>query len=216
MVTLPDGTFMIMNGAKQGVAGFGLAAKPNLQALLYTPTAPVGQRVSILGTTTIARLYHSEATLMQDGRVLVSGSDPEDGVNPEELRMELYVPPYLSQGLRQPVVTIPVTEWAYGGMYMVNVQLFQGTTPSKISIVAATSSTHGNTMGNRILFPTFSCGLGACTVTAPPNAFVSTPGWAQIFAFDGPTPSNGVFVRIGGDPANIGAWPNMPGFTPPG
>ena len=78
MVPLPDGTYMIMNGAQQGVAGFGLATDPNLQALLYDPTQPLGSRISILNTTIVARMYHSEAILLPDGRVLISGSDPED------------------------------------------------------------------------------------------------------------------------------------------
>jgi hypothetical protein len=75
MSALPDGTFMILNGAKQGVAGFGLATDPNLNALLYDPTRPVGQRISILNNTIVARLYHSEATLLPDGRVLVRSAD---------------------------------------------------------------------------------------------------------------------------------------------
>lgn len=60
---LPDGTYLIVNGAQQGVAGFGLATNPNLQALLYDPSQPVHQRISILNTTIVARLYHSEATV---------------------------------------------------------------------------------------------------------------------------------------------------------
>ena len=60
---LPDGTFLIVNGAHQGVAGFGLATDPNLSALLYDPTQPVGSRISILNNTIVARLYHSEATV---------------------------------------------------------------------------------------------------------------------------------------------------------
>lgn len=60
MAPLPDGTFMILNGAHQGVAGFGLASSPNLNALLYDPAKPVNQRISILGNTIVARLYHSE------------------------------------------------------------------------------------------------------------------------------------------------------------
>ena len=32
MAALPDGTFMILNGTHQGVAGFGLASDPNLNA----------------------------------------------------------------------------------------------------------------------------------------------------------------------------------------
>ncbi len=215
MVSLPDGTFMILNGAHQGVAGFGLAIDPNFNALLYDPTQPVGSRFSILGNTTIARMYHSEATLLPDGRVLVSGSDPQTPGLPEELRIEVYIPPYLSQGLTQPVVTVPNTDWSYGGQYQINVQLFQGQT-LRVSLVAAVSSTHGNAMGGRLIFPTFTCQGNVCTVTAPPNAKVSPPGWHQLFILDGPTPSHSVFIRIGGDPGKIGNWPNLPGFTPPG
>ena len=219
MVALPDGTFMILNGAQAGVAGFGLASDPNLSALLYDPSQPVGSRISILGTTTIARLYHSEATLLPDGRVLISGSDPQTPGFPEELRIEVYIPPYLNSGHTQPVVTIPNKDWTYGGQFQINVQLFQGTTSGpgmRVSLVAATSSTHGNTMGGRVLFPAFSCGGNTCTVTAPPNANVSPPGWHQLFILDGPTPSHGVFIRIGGDPGLIGEWPALPGFNPPG
>src|ERR1700761_3841683 len=98
MVALPDGTFMILNGAQHGVAGFNGADSPNLSALLYDPSQPVGTRISILNTTTIARLYHSEATLLPDGRVLISGSDPQTNFQngtaefPEELRIEAYTP----------------------------------------------------------------------------------------------------------------------------
>jgi hypothetical protein len=89
MVSLPDGTFLILNGAEQGFAGFGLANSPNLGAVLYDPTQPIGSRMSILNNTIVARLYHSEATLLPDGRVLVSGSDPETVKYPEEFRIEV-------------------------------------------------------------------------------------------------------------------------------
>ncbi|KAI0315679.1 copper radical oxidase [Amylostereum chailletii] len=217
MVALPDGTFMIMNGAQQGVAGFGLATDPNFSALLYDPTQPIGQRISILNTTTIARMYHSEATLLPDGRVLVSGSDPQTPGLPEELRIEVYIPPYLNQGLTQPSFTITETDWAFNGEYSITVQLPHGTTSTmRVSLIAATSSTHGNAMGARTIFPDFSCSGNSCTITAPPNAFVSPAGWHQLFILDGPTPSTSHWVRIGGDPGQLGNWPDAPGFTRPG
>ncbi|KAJ7659245.1 copper radical oxidase [Mycena polygramma] len=217
MVGLPDGTFLILNGAVQGVAGFGLATEPNLGALLYDPAMPFNQRISILNTTIVARLYHSEAILLPDGRVLVSGSDPEDNLNPEEFRIEVYIPPYLSQGHTQPSFNITNTDWAYGSQRTITVTLHQGTPSTmKVSLIAATSSTHGNTMGSRTIFPAFSCVGNTCTITAPPNAFVSPPGWHQLFILDGPTPSHSAWVRIGGDPAEIGNWPDLPDFMVPG
>ncbi|KAF8908562.1 copper radical oxidase with WSC domains [Gymnopilus junonius] len=224
MVPLPDGTMMIMNGATQGVAGFGLATNPNLNALLYDPTQPIGSRISILNTTIVARMYHSEATLLPDGRVMVSGSDPQTNFPngtveyPEEFRVEVYIPPYLNQGFKQPTFTLPKNDWTYGSQNTItNVNLFQGTTSTlRISLVAATSSTHGNAMGARTIFPAFSCSGTTCTITAPPNTGVSPPGWHQLFILDGPTPSHSQWVRIGGDPAALGNWPNLPGFTTPG
>ncbi|KAJ6514787.1 glyoxal oxidase N-terminus-domain-containing protein [Mycena vulgaris] len=222
-VGLPDGTFLILNGAVQGTAGFGLATDPNLRALLYDPTMPFNQRISILSTTIVARLYHSErpnvdkAILLPDGRVLVSGSDPLTPVNPEEHRIEVYIPPYLAQGFTQPSFNLTDTDWAYGSNHKIEVTLHHGTPSTmKVSLIAATSSTHGNSMGSRTLFPPFSCIRNTCTITAPPNAFVSPPGWHQLFILDGPTPSHSAWVRIGGDPAGLGNWPNLPGFTLPG
>ncbi|KAH9896068.1 hypothetical protein C8Q73DRAFT_463729 [Cubamyces lactineus] len=214
---LPDGTFLIVNGAQQGVAGFGLATDPNLQALLYDPSQPVGSRISILNTTIVARLYHSEATLLPDGRVLISGSDPETPGFPEETRVEVYIPPYLADGRQQPSFTVDQQDWEYGGQYTIHVDLKEGTTDTmRVSLIAATSSTHGNAMGMRTIFPEFSCNGNTCTVTAPPNAFVSPPGWHQLWVLDGPTPSHSNWVRIGGDPAELGNWPNFPDFTRPG
>ncbi|KAJ7025972.1 galactose oxidase [Mycena alexandri] len=217
MVGLPDGTFLILNGALQGVAGFGLANTPNLGALLYDPAMPFNRRISILNTTIVARLYHSEAILLPDGRVLVSGSDPESGVQPEEFRIEVYIPPYLAQGFTQPSFDITDTDWAYGSKNEITVTLHHGKTSTmKVSLIAATSSTHGNAMGSRTIFPKFSCVKNTCTITAPPNAFVSPPGWHQLFILDGPTPSHSTWVRIGGDPAQIGNWPDFSDFTVPG
>jgi hypothetical protein len=224
MAPLPDGTFFIANGAHQGVAGFGLATDPNLSALLYNPEKPLGQRISKLNSTIVARMYHSEAILLPDGRVMISGSDPQTNNNdgtvkyPEEFRIEVYVPPYLNQGFRQPEFNISNTDWAYNGKYTItNVKLYQGTTANmRISLLSASSSTHGNSMGSRTIFPAFTCAGTTCTITAPPNAGVSPPAWHQLFILDGPTPSHSKWVRIGGDPAKLGNWPDLPGFTRPG
>ncbi len=89
MVPLPDGTVLIVNGAQKGKAGFAAATDPNLEAVLYDPSRPVGTRFSNVGSTTIARMYHSEATLLPDGRVLISGSNPADSNFPDEYRVEV-------------------------------------------------------------------------------------------------------------------------------
>jgi hypothetical protein len=215
MAPLPDGTFIIINGAHFGVAGFASSRDPNLTPVLYDPSKPVGQRMRNLASTNIARLYHSEATLLPDGSVLVSGSDPRDPNYPQEYRHEKFMPPYLLAGLQRPAFAVGNNQWAYGVKYAIKVK-----SPSmanlRISLVGATSSTHGNTMGARTIFPEFNCVGFACLVTAPPNSGVCPPGWFQMFVLDGPTPSKGIWVRIGGDPGQLGNWPPGPVFTKPG
>jgi hypothetical protein len=215
-----------MNGALQGVAGFQGANYPNLNAVLYDPSKPDNQRMSVMANTTIARLYHSEATLLPDGRVLVTGSDPEMPVNeannftplyPQEYRVEVFYPPYLLSGLTKPTFTMSGHDFAYGATFTIAVTLHQGTTAGmRVSLLAAVSSTHGNSMGMRTIFPAFTCSGNTCTVTTPPNGHVSPPGWHQLFVLDGPTPSNSQWVRIGGDPAELGNWPDYPDFDVPG
>lgn len=215
MVGLPDGRYLILNGAVNGRAGFGLATNPNKGAVMYDPSKPVGSRMTQLANSTIARLYHSEAVLMNDGRVLVSGSDPQDQINPEEYRLEYFSPDYILSGAAKPTFTIENKDWAYGETVPFTLTSdFTGDV--KVSLIAAVGSTHGNNMGQRTIFPELSCSGSSCTVTAPPNARVSPPAWYMLFVLDGPTPSHSVWVRIGGDPAKIGNWPDIDGFTFPG
>ena len=215
MATLPDGTFLILNGAEIGEAGFGLAENPNLNAVLYDSRKPKHQRMSIMGNTTIARLYHSEAVLMDDGRVLVSGSDPQDnGKHPQEYRMEVFLPPYLLSGAAKPTFTLAQNDWAWETDYSFTVGASTNTANVKVSLLGSESSTHGSSMGARILFPRVVCTGQTCKVTSPKGPYVAPVGWYRMFVLDGPTPSMAKWVRIGGDPAKLGNWPNAPAFQP--
>jgi len=213
---LPDGTYLIANGAHHGVAGFGLATSPNLNALLYDPSKPVGSRITIMANTTVARLYHSEAITLLDGRVLISGSDPEDGVNPEEYRVEVFMPPYLLSGKPRPSYTVASTDWAYGQTYAFTLGGSPVNGAISVTLLGAVGSTHGNSLGARTLMPAFSCAGTSCSVTAPPNAYIAPPGWYQFHVLDGGIPAVAVYVRIGGDPAALGIWPKYGDFLKPG
>ncbi|EAQ93303.1 hypothetical protein CHGG_01538 [Chaetomium globosum CBS 148.51] len=217
MAPLPDGTYLIANGALHGVAGFGLGVGPNLNALIYNPEKPLGSRITVAANTTIARMYHSEAITLLDGRVLISGSNPEDGVNPEEYRVEVFMPPYLLSGKPRPTFTIANKDWAWG---QTGIPFTLGAAARNGAITAtllgSVSSTHGNSMGARTLMPRVSCTGTSCTVDAPTTANIAPPGWYQFFVLDGGVPAVGVYVRIGGDPAQIGNWPQGPDFTTPG
>lgn len=215
MTALPDGTYLILNGAHQGFGGFGLAQDPNHNAVLYDPSKPVNTRFTVMANTTIDRLYHSEAILLDDGRVLVSGSDPEDDRHVQEYRVEVFIPPYLMGNPTPPTITIAdsAKDWAYS--QKVTFTVSQNVV--KVSLLGAGASTHGNMMGQRTIFPAVTCSGTTCTVTAPPNTHVCPPGWFQMFALDNNgVPSTAVWIRIGGDPAGLGNWPKAPDFMIPG
>ncbi|KAA8569468.1 hypothetical protein EYC84_001099 [Monilinia fructicola] len=218
LASLPDGTTLILNGAHHGVAGFGLGSDPNLNAVLYDPRLPINSRMSIMANTSVARLYHSEAILLLDGRVMVSGSDPQENVHPEEYRVEVFTPPYLLSGLPRPSFFLNNTDWAYSQNIPFSISSnFTSTSNIVVSILGSVVSTHGNSMGQRTLFPQMACGFNStCTITAPPNAHICPPGWYMVFILDGPTPSIGQWVRIGGDPGKLGNWPKAPDFDIPG
>jgi hypothetical protein len=85
-----------------------------------------------LASTTIARLYHSEAALMLDGSVVVSGSDPQDWSFPQEYRIERFSPPYLLNGQIRPGFTLPEKDWAYKLGYRI---VLKGTASTNMKIV---------------------------------------------------------------------------------
>jgi hypothetical protein len=217
MAPLPDGTYLIANGAQHGVAGFGLGTQPNLNALLYDPNKPLGSRITVMANTTIARMYHSEAITLLDGRVLISGSNPEDGKNPEEYRVEVFLPPYLLSGKPRPTFSITNKDWAHG---QTGIPFTLGAPAQNgeitVTLLGSVSSTHGNSMGARTLMPRIQCTGTSCTVDAPTTANIAPPGWYQMFVLDGGIPAVGTYVRIGGDPAKLGNWPQAAGFSVPG
>jgi hypothetical protein len=138
-----------------------------------------------MANTTIARMYHSEAVLMDDGRVLVSGSDPQDnGKHPQEHRLEVFLPPYILSGAAQPKFDLPQNDWVWEADYSFTITSSSGGA-IKVSLLGSESSTHGSSMGARILF-----------------------------VLDGPTPSHAKWVRIGGDPGKLGNWPTAAAFKP--
>jgi hypothetical protein len=64
--------------ASGGEGGGGQGRGSVMEAWLYDPNAPVGQRFTILAATTIQRHYHSVAFLLPDGDIFVAGSEQSE------------------------------------------------------------------------------------------------------------------------------------------
>lgn len=119
-----------------GTAGYGnttftigqsYATSPVLSPIIFDPSAPAGNRWNRngLSPSTIPRMYHSVATLMPDGSVFVSGSNPNSDYNisttyPTEYRVETFYPSYYNE--RRPEPQALPTQLSYGGNFF-NVSL---------------------------------------------------------------------------------------------
>ncbi|TAQ89518.1 hypothetical protein B7494_g2162 [Chlorociboria aeruginascens] len=211
---LADGTVIFLNGGSSGAQGFGLMKDPALEALLYDPKAALGQRFSVLATSTIPRLYHSVALLLLDGTLMITGSNPveqpmltPDADNPyvTEFRVENYVPPYLqgdnankrptnvvlsSGTLKTDSSTFTVAFTAPAGGQAVRFVLYHGG-----------FITHSVHMGHRMMdLDTTGWVAGATsqklTVTSPPNNNVAPPGPYVVYILVDGIPAVGQFVSV--------------------
>lgn len=137
-ILLPDGKVLLLNGARIGAGGGQNADDPVLEPVMYTPWLNKGERFARLNAkTSIPRMYHSVATLLPSGEVLIAGGnspvgfDPvgknwwpgapiytcdgksymnlqqKTGLYPTEYRVEIFSPPYMNSNNRPIISAIP-------------------------------------------------------------------------------------------------------------
>ncbi|KAI9152903.1 hypothetical protein LWI28_002740 [Acer negundo] len=210
MVMLPTGDVLIINGAQAGTQGFEMASNPCLYPLLYRPDQPVGLRFMTLTPGTVARLYHSTANLLPDGRVLLAGSNPHyfykfKAEYPTELRIEAFSPEYLSPdraNLRPAIEEIPETV-RYGEAFDVFVSVPLSVVGIlEVNLGNAPFATHSFSQGQRLVKLTVtpsvpdSAGRYRVGCTAPPNAAVAPPGYYMAFVVNQGVPSVARWVHL--------------------
>jgi len=149
------------------------------------------------------RLYHSNALLLPDASVLVSGGGATVplGTGPSDnLDAEIYYPPYLftasGQRAPRPVVTA-VPDWADIGK-VIAVDVANATSVSRVTLVKTGASTHSYNMDQRFVDLTFAANGLNLSVQMPSHASDATPGYYQLFVFDqAGVPSVARVIRIG-------------------
>ncbi|WP_233201991.1 galactose oxidase early set domain-containing protein [Cryobacterium sp. Y11] len=172
LVSLPDRTVLAADGAK-----YNRSDNVNTAAI-YDPEA--GLWKSIEGDP-IGRNYHSSATLLPDGRVVVLGSNPVD--NSFELKISVYSPPYLYKGERPTASGMP-TAAQYGDSFPITVT---GDVVSA-SLTAPMSPTHQTDTNARLVDLPIAGTGSSRVVQIPANPNLLPPGPYLLTVLD----SNGV------------------------
>jgi hypothetical protein len=171
-VLLPDHTVLACGGSRQEE----MADLATLDAEIYNPATNTW---AVVARAQVPRLYHSIALLLPDGRVVTAGSNPMR--QSEELRMEIYSPPYLHRGPRPLIAGVP-QEITYGAP--VQVQTADAATIQWVSLIRPGATTHSSNCEQRLVDLAFQVAAGALnvTVTAEPN--LAPPGWYMLFITD--------------------------------
>ncbi|CAN8252368.1 unnamed protein product [Cochlearia groenlandica] len=212
-VLLPTGDVLLVNGAKRGCSGWGYGKDPAFAPLLYKPRAAQGQRFKELAPSNIPRMYHSIAIALPDGKVLVGGSNTNNGYKynvefPTELRVEKFSPPYLDPALanmRPKIVnTATPKQIKFGQNFNVKVELKQTDVTKenlKITMLAPPFTTHSISMNMRLLLLGVAGVKGASgsfdvQTVAPPNGNLAPPGYYLLYAVYKGVPSHGEWIQI--------------------
>lgn len=211
-VIMADGNLLWANGCQRGWAGYnGRNHDPTFDPLIYTPTENKGSRwTQNLANTDIARMYHSVALTLPDGRVWIAGSnnvDPPD-INaeyPTEFRIEYFSPPYLFKYASRPRISHVPRVVTYGESFKALLNL-EGLAKNKndadkirVGLLRPGFSTHSMHMSQRYVFleHIVSEDLQSIEITAPPRASIFPPGSGFIYVlYDGvPSVASEIFVE---------------------
>jgi len=211
-LVMPDGNVLLINGAATGMAGYSNvpdpigesnADHPVLTPWLYKPHAPAGSRFTTgFATSKIARLYHSSASVLPDGSVIVAGSNPNGDFSTEryitEYRVEYFRPPYYS--MTRPAYSGAPEIVDYGQEFEINVT-HPGLTANNVKAVIMDLGfhTHGVSLDSRHvgLVSSYDNGTNTLTVTGPPNSKIYPPAPAWLYVLVDNVPSNGTKIMIG-------------------
>jgi hypothetical protein len=141
----------------------------------------------------VDRLYHSVALLMPDGKVVTAGSNPAR--KDEELRIEVFWPPYLFAGPR-PTVALDTSRVHYGDT--VTASVADPADLREASLLRPGATTHSCDVEQRLVdLPLQAIGPDTVELQLPVSAALAPPGWYQLVVVSsGGVPSEGAWLQL--------------------
>ncbi|MFI9363568.1 galactose oxidase-like domain-containing protein [Kitasatospora sp. NPDC053057] len=215
-ILLPTGRLMTVNGAYD-IRDYGNGPyNPNADLKYRQVELRDDQGNWQLGPVQrLPRGYHSNAVVLPDGRVMVTGDELQQMANNTDINgtvdgvpgtagpitmngtIEIYEPPYLHQGERPALANAPTVPVGYDRKFTVT-----STTPglaAKAVLLAPTTSTHSvNTSQRHIDLRMTSRAGNRLEFQAPPDTKAAPPGWYMLFLLsDKGVPSVAQWVQLG-------------------
>jgi hypothetical protein len=195
---LPTGTVLATGGAQ--ISENASTASFNADLYHPDPSDPKYNTFTSAGANSVARLYHSNAILLPDATVILTGSNPP-GV-PYETRVERYQPAYLfnpdgSLATRPEIMGAPSSAIGYNSTFKVSTS--KSSTISSVVLIRPTAVTHSFNMEQRLVGLSFTVNssTGVLTVTSPSSATIAPPGYYLLFLVNSAgVPSVGRFIQI--------------------
>jgi hypothetical protein len=179
-VILPDRTVFVSGGSLKQES----EPLARLQSELYDPATDSWR---LLATAQVPRLYHSTAVLLPTGQVVAAGGNPEGGSQAvfeppdpnEEMRIEVFSPPYLFRGARPRIQGAPSSS-TYGAV--IEITTAEAGDIKWASLVRQGVTTHSFDTSQRLVDLEITS-RGAATVKAkvPDNPNLAPPGWYMLF-----------------------------------
>lgn len=122
---------------------------------------------------------------------MTAGSNPVRKT--EELRIEIYWPPYLFRGPR-PTLTLTSDQGHYGG----TVTATTGASAlSAVSLIRPGATTHSFDNEQRLVDLPFTNAAGLLTLTLPTERTLAPPGWYLVFVLNASgVPSQGEWLQL--------------------
>jgi PKD repeat protein len=188
---LPNGKVLATGGSGNDEDALTAA----LNADLYDPNT---NSFSLAGANAYPRLYHSNALLLADATVLLTGGNPQRGNY--EKRMEIYSPAYLFDGngapaLRPTITGVTLETVGYDTAF--EVQTPDAADIASVVLVRPGTPTHAFDMEQRLVGLSYTAGAGVLNVVSPPNGNVAPPGYYMLFVLNNAgVPSVARFVRL--------------------
>ncbi|OIW02126.1 hypothetical protein TanjilG_26666 [Lupinus angustifolius] len=210
MLLLPNGNVIILNGARNGTAGWENAANPVFNPVLYKPGS---RRFELLAPANTPRMYHSSAVLLPDGRILVGGSNPHRIYDfraypyPTELSLDAYYPDYMGPEFvpfRPSIIAVEaaLNTASYNGTFSVTFSLQEFRGRVSVALVAPSFTTHSFAMNQRVVVLAVTevdeVAQGAYKVTARGalSPTVAPPGYYMLYIVHAGIPSVAVWVQV--------------------